>query len=77
MSLQRLIVLGTITVLFVTAAAPSASAQQRNESRIAALIEQARAQVGQEPATGTPQIDLSLDEAIALALEKPRSSGCV
>ena len=70
MSLQRLVVLGTITVLLVTAAAPSASAQQRNESRIAALIEQAMAHVGQASATGTPQIDLSLDEAIALALER-------
>ena len=70
MSLQRLVVLGSITVLLVAAAAPSASAQQRNESRIAALIELARAQVGQVPATGTPQIDLSLDEAIALALER-------
>ena len=70
MSLQRLVVLGTITVLLVTAAAPSASAQQGNESRIAALIEKAMAHVGQVPATGTPQIDLSLDEAIALALER-------
>ena len=70
MSLQRLVVLGSITVLLVAAAAPSASAQQRNESRITALIELARAQVGQVPATGTPQIDLSLDEAIALALER-------
>ena len=70
MSLQRLVVLGTITVLLVTAAAPSASAQQRNESRIAALIEKAMAHVGQVPATGTSQIDLSLDEAIALALER-------
>ena len=70
MSLQRLVVLGTITVLLVTASAPSASAQQRNESRIAALIEKAMAHVGQVPATGTPQIDLSLDEAIALALER-------
>ena len=69
MSLQRLVVLGSITVLLVTAAAPSASAQQRNETRIAALIEQARAQVGQVPATGAIQLDLSLDEAIALALE--------
>lgn len=70
MSLQRLIVLGSITALLVAAATPSAGAQQRNESRIAALIEQARAQVGQVPATETPQIDLSLDEAIALALER-------
>ena len=69
MSLQRLVVLESITVLLVTAAAPSASAQQRNEARIAALIEQARAQVGQVPATGAIQLDLSLDEAIALALE--------
>ena len=70
MSLQRLVVLGTITVLLVTAAAPSASAQQGNESRIAALIEKAMAHVGQVPTTGTPQIDLSLDEAIALALKR-------
>ena len=69
MSLQRLVVLGSITVLLV-AATPSASAQQRNESRIATLIEQARAQVTQVPATGATQIDLSLDEAIALALER-------
>ena len=69
MSLQRLVVLGSITVLLVAAAAPSASAQQGNESRIAALIEQARTQVSQVPVTGTRQIDLSLDEAIALALE--------
>ena len=69
MSLRRLVVLGSITVLFVAAATPSASAQQRNESQIATLIEQARAQVGQVPATGATQIDLSLDEAIALALE--------
>ena len=69
MSVQRLVVLGSITVLLVAAAAPSASAQQRNGTRIAALIEQARAQVGQVPATGATQLDLSLDEAIALALE--------
>ena len=69
MSVQRLVVLGSITVLLVAAAAPSASAQQRNGTRIAALIEQARAQVGQVPTTGATQLDLSLDEAIALALE--------
>ena len=69
MSLRRLVVLGGITVLFIAAATPSANAQQRNESPIATLIEQARAQVGQVPATGATQIDLSLDEAIALALE--------
>ena len=70
MSPQRLVVLGSITVLLVAAATPSASAQQRNESRLATLIEQARAQVTQVPATGATQIDLSLDEAIALALER-------
>ena len=69
MSLRRLVVLGSITVLLVAAATPSASAQQRNESRIATLIERAKAQVSQVPATGATQIDLSLDEAIALALE--------
>ena len=69
MSPRRLVVLGSITVLLVAAAAPSASAQQRSESQIATLIEQARAQVGQAPATGATQLDLSLDEAIALALE--------
>ena len=70
MSLQRLVVLGGITVLLVAAATPSASAEQRNESQIATLIERAKAQVSQVPATGATQIDLSLDEAIALALER-------
>ena len=68
MSLVRLPFFVGMTAVLLTA--PHVVAQSWSDAGIAAIIEQATAPVRQAPAQASNQVELSLDEAIARALEQ-------